>query len=88
MTNIHPNTPAFLCEHIFENSKPILYVCKADGDWQFLCGGDHPSGSIPCVVGIGHILDRDTTLWELMGLEDDYEAERKEVGGSWEIRKC
>lgn len=65
-----------------------MYVCKADGDWQFLCGEFHNNDEVPRVVGLGHILSRDKSLLEIMDLEDDWEADRENVGGAWTKRKC
>jgi hypothetical protein len=73
----------YLCDHVFDNTRPILYVSRSDGDWQFLCGGDHPAGAVPRVVGLAHILGRDPSIRELESLPDDWEAERMVVGGPW-----
>lgn len=77
---------AYVCSHVFENTRPVLLVCKDGGDWQFLCGGDHDEKEIPHVVGINHILQRDQSLLDVLNLEDDWEAERLSVGGDW-VRK-
>jgi hypothetical protein len=59
----------FCCEHVFRDERPVLYVCREDGDWQFLCGeSDHPKSSDPVVVGIGHLTDADSTLSEIVSL--------------------
>ncbi len=79
--------PVYVCSHIFENTRPILLVCKENEEWQFLCGGEHEREEIPRVVGLNHMLERDNTLSEIMGLENDSEAERQEVGGTWLISK-
>jgi hypothetical protein len=77
-----------VCPHIFKEERPILYVCRADGDWQFLCGdGDH-SDSNAHLVGVGHLTDRDPTLNELVDLQPDYEAERGSVNDPWVISEC
>lgn len=86
MNNKH--TPCFLCSHIFEDTRPILYVSKADGDWQFLCGYDDHEDEIPHVVGIHHIFDRDESLLPLENLSDDYEANRTNVKDEWQIQPC
>lgn len=88
MNKISSHTPCFLCSHIFDGTRPILYVSKADGDWQFLCGLNDHEDEIPHVVGIGHILERDKSLLDLMDLPDDYEANRKDVDYAWEIEPC
>jgi len=77
--------PAYVCSHIFDNTKPVLLVAKEDGDWQFLCGEEHDE--IPIVVGINHIIERDNTLVDILNLKDNHEAERKKVGGKWKINK-
>lgn len=63
-------------------------MCRADGDWQFLCGGEHINYEIPKLIGIGHLLDRDTSLMEIIDLKENWEAEREKIGGKWERREC
>lgn len=49
-----------------------------------LCGGDHPDdGSEYRVVGLGHVVDHDPTLLEVLDLNPGEEAERSGVGASW-----
>ena len=88
MKKIEPNNlGVYVCPHVFENTRPILYVCRADGDWQFLCGGtDHDENAH--LVGVGHLTHRDPTLNALADLESDWEAERSAVGAEWIITKC
>ena len=74
---------AYICSHVFENTRPILLVSRAGGDWQCLCGGEHSSGDVPYVVGLSHLIERDHTLAELQDLPDEWEAERSNVGGHW-----
>ena len=77
------NLTAFICSHVFENTKPILFVCHEGGDWQFLCGGNHDVNELPKVVCIGHLLERDSTLNEVADLPVDWEAERTATGEQW-----
>ena len=77
---------AIICQHIFDDTHPVLLVCRAGGDWQFLCGADHPDGTRPRVVGINHIFDRDPTLRALADLPPEWEAERSKVGDPWARR--
>ena len=63
-------------------------VSHADGDWQLLCGGDHEPGDRPHVVGLNHLVDRDTSLRELLDLPSDWEAERLDEGILWERKPC
>lgn len=77
---------AFLCDHVFNGSRPILYVCRDGGDWQFLCGDDHEEDDQPHLVGIVHVVSRDPSLEELADLSSDWEAEREMAGGVWKRR--
>jgi hypothetical protein len=88
MNKIEPeNLAVFVCPHIFDDSRPILYVCREDGDWQFLCGhDDHDSDGH--VIGVGHLTQRDPTLNELAELKVDWEAEREHIGSKWILTQC
>jgi hypothetical protein len=79
-------TATYVCFHVFNNTRPILLVSRAGGDWQCLCGGGHEVGETPKVVGLNHLLQRDPTLLELVNLPDEWEAERASVSGPW-LRK-
>ena len=79
---------AFVCSHVFENAKPVLYVSKEDGEWQFLCGENHAEGELPRVVGLGHLLERDSSLFQILDLKDDWDAERRYIGDKWVISEC
>lgn len=83
---ISKHSPAYVCSHVFDNSKPVLLVCKEGGDWQFLCGGNHEEEETPRVIGIAHILERDKSLYQIMDLNDNWEAERLSSSDNW-IRK-
>ena len=74
---------AYVCEHIFEGTHPVLLVAHEGGDWQFLCGGSHGPEAIPRVVGINHILEADHSIRDVLSLPIDWEAERKSVGAEW-----
>jgi hypothetical protein len=87
MKNID-HTPVYVCSHVFNNTHPILLVSKADGDWQMLCGEEHDADEVPKVVGLGHLLERDSALYEVMDLQDNWEAERESVTSSWIKTKC
>jgi hypothetical protein len=74
---------AYVCSHVFKDALPILFVSRADGDWQCLCGGQHDPDEVPRVVGLNHLMERDPTLAELRDLPEEWEAERANVGGAW-----
>ena len=75
--------PAYVCSHAFENTRPILLVSRAGGDWQCLCGGEHDASEVPNVVGLNHLIERDLRLAELADLPNDWEAERSDVTEPW-----
>ena len=75
---------AFICQHVYENSKPVLLVSHDEnGDWQFVCGRDHDVNEKPRLVGIVHLLERDPSLNEIADLPINWAAERNAVGGEW-----
>lgn len=77
-------TTTIVCTHVFERSRPVLYVTRPDGDWCFLCGDEHAAGSSDyCVVGLGHIVEHDPTLTSVLDLNENEEADRSAVGDVW-----
>lgn len=75
---------SYICEHIFMDERPILYVTRPEGDWCFLCGDEHPEdASSYRVVGMNHILERDQSLTRILDLDPNEEAERASVDGEW-----
>lgn len=75
---------AYVCIHVFDDSKPVLLVCRPDADWCFLCGEEHPEDAAYYkVVGIGHVLENDSSLEELLNLAPEEEAERAAPGAPW-----
>jgi hypothetical protein len=83
-------TAAFICEHIFQATRPICLVARTEGGWQLLCGPlgqDDVDHSKPRLVGLNHLLARDPTLREILDLPDEYEASRSAVGAPWIRRR-
>jgi hypothetical protein len=77
-------TKTYVCIHVFDSERPVLYVTRPDGDWCALCGDDHPQdASFYRVVGLGHVLDEDPTVVDVLDLDVNEEAERTTVGGPW-----
>lgn len=75
---------SYVCNHVFDQTRPILLVSRPDGDWCFLCGESHPQdASAYKVAGIGHVLDQDPSLLQLSDLPPNWGAERKGVGEEW-----
>ena len=80
------NQKAYVCLHVFENSRPVKLVIRDEDGWCFLCGDLHPdTAEAYRVVGAGHLFDRDASLREVEALEMNCEAERQEVGEKWII---
>jgi len=75
---------SYVCIHVFTHERPVLLVDRSDGDWCFLCGAEHPQGAAEGrVVGMGHVIEHDPSLQEVLDLEPDWEAESPSVGGRW-----
>lgn len=81
---ISPHLKSYVCIEVFNHERPVLYVTRPDGDWCFLCGEEHPDdASSYRVVGIGHTIELDPTLTDVLDLGENEEAERERVGGAW-----
>ena len=79
---------AFVCAHVFDQEKLVLYVSRADGDWVFFCGESHPEIEFykSKIVGVGEMMELDPSLLELKSLPEEWEAERTGVGFPWQKR--
>ncbi len=77
-------TKTYVCTHVFEQIRPVLYVTRPEGDWCLLCGAEHPDdASAYKVVGLGHIVGADPSLADVLNLRANEEAERDAVGALW-----
>jgi len=75
----------FTCSHVWADGQAILFVSHdGDGDWQFLCGGEHDDDK-PVLVCLEHVVERDPTVNEVADLGCNHTAERREVGAEWVI---
>ena len=86
MTNKFKNDYAvYLCPHVFSENKPILEVVRdPDGCWQFFCGQDHDFENEEChTVGIGHLIEIDLSIQELVKMKKGTFAERKNINSKW-----
>jgi hypothetical protein len=75
----------FVCGHVFRKERPTLLVIRdPDGQWQFLCGKE---GCIEendgHLVGVGHLLERDSTPEKAVELESGQCIERETSSSSW-----
>jgi len=71
------------CKHVLDDGKPVEVVFHdPDGDWDFLCGGDH--SSLPHtefeIVCVWHLIERQPELARLVTLDPDCLAEPDEDG--------
>lgn len=79
-----PNLKSYICSHVFAQERPILLIVHEDGDWMFMCGKDDHGGPEDChVVGVGHLVESDSSINQCADLPDGFEAERKAVGDPW-----
>jgi hypothetical protein len=76
-------TAAFVCSHVFDNSRPVLLVARENGDWMYLCGQEHGPDVKYHVIGAEHLLQRDITLREVADLPTNTEAERSGITMPW-----
>lgn len=81
------NLAVFVCPHVFNNTRPILYVCREDGDLQCLCG-EYDHVETVHVVGVGHLQERDPSICQLADLPNNLETERKDDQSEWLRSKC
>ncbi len=79
------NTTAFICARVRDGA-PVLYVSRdAEGEWQFLCGGDHTDSGDdgPVLVCMECAVARDPSLNEVADLGIDAASAREQPGGEW-----
>lgn len=74
---------AFVCSHVYDQSRPVLMVVRQGGDWQFLCGHQHAADDVPHVVGLKHMFEIDASIKELSDLPNECEAERIAINAPW-----
>jgi hypothetical protein len=73
---------AYVCEHVFTGASAVLYVVRdEEGDWQLLCGESNHDR--PRLVGLGHLIERDETLRQVLDLAPGETAERVSAGAAW-----
>lgn len=79
-----PNVAAITSTHITKDGCPILLVTHYEDDrsWGFQ-SGKPTSMADAQVVGMGEIIRRDSTLFEIADLLPGWSAEREFVGGEW-----
>lgn len=76
---------AYSCLHCLSGERPVLYVCREDGDLIFSCGAnDHEQSPADWLVVHGHhLLDLDPGLHAVIDVADGSQAEREALGAPW-----
>ena len=82
------NVACFTVRQVIENNAPILRVSHDEDDhsWQFLTG-DRISTEDMMIVGMGEIVDRDSSLLTIGTMPPGYTATRVSVDDDWVIQK-
>lgn len=81
------NTAVLICDGV-KDGKPILFACRdAEGDFQFLCGGDHPNGGEdkPLLVCLDHVVEGDLSLNGIADLARFHTATRISAEAPWVV---
>lgn len=88
LTHVHDATRVILCSHVVDDGLPILQVVhEDDGDWQFLCGGDHVSRAQIRSACWTCTMEQDSSLEAVSTLQAGRTALRKNKTGRWQIIK-
>lgn len=73
----------YVCSHVFADVRPVLLVAREDGDWMFMCGDEHPADENYHLVGMNHLLERDSSLKAVLTLGKNAQAERTDEHSPW-----
>lgn len=80
------NTACFVCDHVMNRQRPILYVAHfaSDSYWQFTCGqSDHADENIK-IISLLHATQIDNSINELYEMPLGVGAERNSINDQWE----
>lgn len=72
-----------VCSHVFADSRPVLLVCREDGELLSLCGRSHEADEQYHIVGHSHLVARDPSLELSWQLAEGRQLERVAVGAPW-----
>ena len=79
------NQAVFTCLHIIKENKPILYVKHDDeGDWQFLCRGNHTTEDAR-IIALQEIIDIDPSVSNASNLKRGQTAVRESKESEWRL---
>lgn len=77
----------YTCPHVFKKQRPVnLIIRDPDGDWQFSCGNEEADDASDChLIGVGHLLEIDSSLGIMADLEPNHGAQRNQANDDWEF---
>jgi hypothetical protein len=80
-----PDDKAYACIHVFSTTRPVLYVCRQDGDLVLTCGGrDHEQSADDWkVIHSGHLVDLDPSLAGAVTVANGEQVERTAIDKPW-----
>ena len=77
-------TACFVCNHVLDKNRPILYVTHdSEGDWQFLCGEDDHTEDNVKVISLMQAVELDKTINDLYEMPTKVGAEREKITEKW-----
>ena len=81
-----PNVACITVRAIVEGVEPILMASRDadDGGWQFLTG-EATNAEEAMLVSLKSMVDRDSTLLQLAGVQPGWIARRDRLGAPWTL---
>jgi hypothetical protein len=79
------NTACFICDHILNGQRPILYAShdSEDGSWQFMCGQrDHTEANAK-IISLKQATEIDESINDLYEMPLGVGAERETPTSKW-----
>jgi hypothetical protein len=84
-----PATACFVCRHVLEKSRPILFVSHEadDGAWQFLCNFDDHGDDDIKIIALEEAVEMDPTIGTLSSMPKGFAAIRTAQSLPWHSEK-
>ena len=81
------HTAVYTCQRVMDGAPILMVAHDEDGDWQFLCGGDHEEegedeGKLACLECL---VAGDPSLNQIAGMCTGAQAERADRESEWEV---
>lgn len=82
------HTAIYTCQRVLDGAPILMVAHDEDGDWQFLCGGDHEEegedeGKLACLECM---VASDLSLNEVAGMDIGFQAERSGLDHAWVVQ--